>query len=141
MYISGDNPNGVRFEGTEGWIFVSRCSVKVTSSDPGNPETTLKALDASDPKILDSEIGENENHLYKSGEQHSNWLDCIRTRQQPVAPAEIGHRSCSACLVSHISMKLPRKLYWDPSKERFKNDDEANSMLERPMRLPWRNYF
>ncbi|MCB9206460.1 MAG: Gfo/Idh/MocA family oxidoreductase [Ignavibacteriales bacterium] len=140
MFIGGNNPNGVRFEGSDGWIFVSRGSVTVTSSDPGNPESTLKALEASDPKILDSVIGPDEIHLYKSPEQHLNWLESIRTRQQPVAPAEIGHRSCSTCLVSHIAMKLPRKLYWDPINERFKNDDEANSMLSRPMRLPWRNY-
>ncbi|MCB0732221.1 MAG: gfo/Idh/MocA family oxidoreductase, partial [Ignavibacteriae bacterium] len=140
LFIGGNNPNGVRFEGSDGWIFVSRGSVTVTSSDPGNPESTLQALEASDPKILDSVIGPDEIHLYKSPEQHLNWLESIRTRQQPVAPAEIGHRSCSTCLVSHIAMKLPRKLYWDPINERFKNDDEANSMLSRPMRLPWRNY-
>lgn len=141
MFIGGNNPNGVRFEGSEGWIFVSRGSVKVTASDPGSQGKSLKALDSSDPKILDSVIGPNEIHLYKSKEQHLNWLESIRTRSQPVAPAEIGHRSCSACLVSHISMKLPRKLYWDPLNERFKNDDEANSMLSRPMRLPWRNFL
>lgn len=141
MLISGANPNGVRFEGSNGWIFVSRGSVKVTSSDPGEPEKTLQALEASDPKMLDSVISENEIHLYKSSEQHTNWLESIRTREQPIATAEIGHRSCSTCLVSHIAMKLPRKLYWDPDKERFKNDDEANSMLSRPMRLPWRNFL
>jgi myo-inositol 2-dehydrogenase/D-chiro-inositol 1-dehydrogenase len=141
MHISGKNPNGVRFEGTDGWIFVSRGSVKVTSSDPTSPDVELKALDSSDPKILDSKIGQNEIRLYKSEEQHLNWLNSIRTRRQPIATAEIGHRSCSACLLSHIAMKLPRKLYWDPMNERFKNDDEANSMLSRPMRLPWRKYF
>ena len=137
----GANPNGGIVEVSEGWIFVSRGSVKVTSSDPGEPEKTLQAIEASDPKILDSVIGENEIHLYRSSEQHTNWLESIRTREQPVATAEIGHRSCSTCLVSHIAMKLPRKLYWDPSKERFKNDDEANSMLTLPMRQPWRNYL
>ena len=141
MFINGTNPNGVKFEGSEGWIFVSRGAVQVTSTDPGNPDITLQAIEASDPKILDSVIGEDEIHLYKSGEQHLNWLDCIRTRQQPIAPAEIGHRSCSACLVSHIGMKLQRKLYWDPIKERFKNDDEANSMISRTMRMPWRNFI
>ncbi len=141
MFIGGGNPNGVRFEGTEGWIFVSRGAVKVTSSDPETPDKSLNALDASDQKILDSAIGPNEIHLYKSEEQHGNWLDCIRSRKQPVASAEKGHRSCSACLISHISMKLPRKLYWDPLNERFKNDDEANSMLARDMRIPWRNYL
>ena len=141
MFISGKNPNGVRFEGSDGWIFVSRGAVQVTASDPGASDATLKALDASDPKILESVIGPNEIQLYRSKEQHLNWLECIRSRQQPIAPAEIAHRSCSACLVSHIGMKLPRKLYWDPAKERFINDDEANSMLSRPIRSPWSNYF
>ncbi len=141
MFISGKNPNGVRFEGSEGWIFVSRGAVQVTASDPGASDATLKALDASDPKILESVIGPNEIQLYRSKEQHLNWLECIRSRQQPIAPAEIAHRSCSACLVSHIGMKLPRKLYWDPAKERFINDDEANSLLSRPIRSQWSNYF
>jgi myo-inositol 2-dehydrogenase / D-chiro-inositol 1-dehydrogenase len=141
MFISGDFPNGVRFEGSEGWIFVARGNYSVTASDPVSKENNSKSLDASDAKILASTIGPNEIHLYLSKEQHGNWLDCIRTRQVPVAPAEIGHRSGTACLVSHIAMKLPRKLYWDPENERFKNDDEANAMLSRPMRLPWRNYL
>ena len=138
MFINGEFPNGVRFEGSEGWIFVTRGNYSVTPSDPVAKQANTKSLDASDPKILESKIGPNEIHLYKSKEQHENWLDCIQTRQLPVAPAEIGHRSGTACLVSHIAMKLPRKLYWDPVNERFKNDDEANSMLSRPMRLSWR---
>ena len=60
----------------------------------------------------------------------------MRANRQPIAPVEIAHRSCSACLLHHIAMKLPRKLYWDPEHERFKNDDEANAMLSRPMRPP-----
>jgi len=137
MEISGAFPNGIRFEGTEGWIFVSRGSVQVTSSDPGSPEKELKALDASDPKILESEIGPGEIHLYKAPEQHEDWLNAIRERRDPVAPAEVGHRSCSACLVSHIAMKLPGKLYWDPVRERFIDNDRANSMLSRPQRHPY----
>jgi hypothetical protein len=97
----------------------------------------MKSLDASNAKILDSVIGENEIHLYESPEQHKNWLDCIITRKQPVAPVEVAHKSCSACLISHIAMKLPRKLYWDPARERFNNDDEANTMLSRPQRHPY----
>ncbi len=137
MLISGDYPNGVRFEGSDGWIFVSRGNVGVTASDPTNPEKPNKAFNASDPKILSSEIGENEIHLYESPEQHGNWLDCIQSRKPTVAPAEVAHRSCSACLVAHAAMKLPRKLYWDPVNERFKNDDEANAMLSRSQRYPW----
>ncbi len=136
MEISSAFPNGVRFEGSEGWLFVSRGNVSVTASDPTSGNSS-KALQASDTKILTSEIGEDEIHLYHSEEQHGNWLDCIQTRAQPVAPVEIAHRSCSACLVSHIAMKLQRKLHWDPINERFKNDDEANSMLSRPQRYPY----
>ena len=137
MHLGGDNPNGVKFVGTEGWIFVSRDSQKVTASDPDARIPVVQALDASDPNILKSEIKSDEIHLYHSIEQHENWLDCIRSRKQPVAPAEIAHRSCSACLLNHIAMKLPRKLVWDPEKERFVNDEEANSMLSRPERFPY----
>jgi len=134
MIVSGDFPNGIRFEGTEGWIFVSRGNETVTASDPVSKLQDSQALNASDPKIIKSVIGPDEIHLYDSKDQHGNWLDCIRSRQQPIAPVEVAHRACTACLLHHMAMKLKRKLYWDPSRERFKNDDEANGMLSRPMR-------
>jgi len=137
MTISGDYPNGIKFYGTKGWIFVTRDET-VTASDPGaSPGEKPKPLVASDPKILDSVIVPKEVHLYKSDDQHGNWLDCIRSRKAPIAPVEIGHRACSTCLLHHIAMKTKRKLYWDPAKERFSNDDEANSMLSRPQRPPY----
>lgn len=137
MFTSGGFPNGIRYEGTEGWIFVSRGNYVASASDPVTAAKSSKALDASDPKILTSVIGENEIHLYKSDEQHGNWLDCIQSRKEPISPVEIGHRTCSVCLVSHIAMKLPRKLNWDPKTERFVKDDEANAMLSRPQRKPY----
>ncbi len=137
MEICDEFPNGIRFEGTAGWIFVARGNAKVTASDPGSNEKAEDVFTASDPKILQSEIGPNEIHLYKSPEQHLNWLECIRSRKQTVAPAEIAHRSCSACLVAHAAMRLQRKLSWDPDKERFVNDDQANGMLSRPQRAPF----
>ena len=137
MFISQGYTNGVRYEGTDGWIFVSRGSYSATASDPVSKTKSQKALNASDPKILTSVIGPNEIHLYKSDDQHGNWLDCIKTRKQPISPIEIGHRACTVCLISDIAMKLPRKLYWDPTKERFVNDDEANSKLSRPQRYPY----
>ena len=82
-------------------------------------------------------IGPNEIHLYESSNQVGNWLDCIKSRKEPISPVEIGHRACTVCLVTHIAMKLGRKLNWDPDKERFVNDDEANSMLSRPQRAPY----
>ncbi|HZX74739.1 MAG TPA: gfo/Idh/MocA family oxidoreductase, partial [Cyclobacteriaceae bacterium] len=67
-----------------------------------------------------------------------NWLEAIRDNTEPIAPVEEAHRSCSACLVHHIAMKLDRKVYWDPTTEKFKNDDEANSMLARPQRKKYK---
>jgi predicted dehydrogenase len=136
MDISGEFPNGIKFYGSEGWIFVTR-DVEVTASDPSGKPQTLQPLMASDPKILESVIGADEVHLYQSDDQHGNWLECIRSRKAPIAPAEIGHRACSTCLVHHIAMKTGRRLHWDPVRERFHNDDEANSMLSRPQRFPY----
>jgi hypothetical protein len=136
MSISDAYANGIKFYGTKGWIFVTR-DEPVTSSDPGAKQNQVQPLVASDPKILDSVIGPNEIHLYKSEDQHGNWLECVRSRKTPIAPVEIGHRACSTCLLHHIAMKTKRKLYWDPGRERFRNDDEANAMLSRPQRAPY----
>jgi predicted dehydrogenase len=137
MIVSGDFPNGIRFEGTHGWIFVSRGDETVTASDPVAKLNDSKALDASDPKIIKSTIEPDEIHLYESQDHHGNWLECIRSRRQTIAPVEVAHRACSACLLHHLAMKLKRTLSWDPSRERFKNDDEANGLLSRPMRPPY----
>jgi predicted dehydrogenase len=138
MSVSGDYPNGIKFYGSKGWVFVSRGNEQVTKSDPAAKLNDSTALASSDPRIIKSVIGPDEIHLYESKEQHGNWLDCIITRQQPISPAEMGHRACSACLIHDMAMVLRRKLYWDPVMERFKNDDEANSMLSRPQRAPYR---
>ncbi len=118
--------NGVRFNGTEGWIYVSRSK-----------------LEAERKSVLDSRIGPGEIHLAPSGSGGTHmglWLDCIRTRNPKGmnVPAEIGHRSATLCHLANISMELPRKLQWDPEAERFIDDDEANRLIWRPMRQPWR---
>ena len=141
MYTSGGFPNGIRYEGTEGWIFVSRGSYVASASDPVSRERSARALDASDPKILTSEIKPTEINLYRSENQHGNWLECIKSRKQPISPVEIGHRACSVCLISHIAMKIPGKLKWDPKTERFIDNDLANSMLSRPQRYPYGTNF
>ena len=134
MVVSNELPNGIKFEGSEGWIFVTRGNYQATSSDPVTNKDGTKPLDASDPKIIKSVIGPDEFHFIVSKEHHGNWLEAIRDNKPTIAPVEEAHRSCSACLVHHIVMKLDRKVYWDPKKEKFKNDDEANSMLSRPQR-------
>jgi len=137
VFISDSYPNGIRFEGTDGWIFVTRGPYSVTASDPTSGNTSeRRPLTASDPKIL-TQIGPKEIHLYESTDHHGDWLQGIKSRKQPICPVEVGHRSCSVCLVGHIAMKLKRKIYWDPAGERFKNDDEANSMLFRAQRWPY----
>ena len=137
MIVSGDFPNGIKFIGTRRLDLRLARQRDGHRSDPVAKLKDSKALAASDPKIITSVIEPNEIHLYESKEHHGNWLDCIRSRQQPIAPVEVAHRACSACLIHHMAMKTKRKLYWDPLKERFKNDDEANALLSRPQRPPY----
>ncbi len=136
MDISGDFPNGIKWYGTKGWLFVTRDEMTSPTAVMGQ-SAKIEPLMASDPKILDSVIGPDEIHLYTATEQHANWLECIHTRKQPTAPVEIGHRACSTCLLHHIAMKTKRRLHWDPERERFKGDDDANAMLSRPQRSPY----
>lgn len=110
----------VKFEGDEGWIFVSR-----------------DKLQASNPELLKGKIPEDGVHLYESKNHMLNFFECIRSRKDPISAVEIGHRSNSVCLVTHIAMKLGRKLNWDPKTERFKDDKEANAMLDYKHREPW----
>jgi predicted dehydrogenase len=135
MIIDNGFTNGVRFEGADGWIFVSRGGAKATASDPAT--AFGKALEASDPDILSSKIGPNEIHLHQSDDHHLDWLTSIQTRQPAVTTPEEAHRSTSACILGWIAMKLGRKLTWDPIQEAFVGDDEANAMRSRPQRAPY----
>lgn len=137
MLTSGGYPNGIRYEGEDGWIWVSRGNYVASASDPVSKENSSKALDASDPRILDSVIGTDEIKLQVSKEHHGNWLGAIQGQNELLSPVEIGHRACSVCLISHIAMKLNRKLEWDPVKERFVGDEEANAHLARQQRAPY----
>ncbi len=132
MIVSNELPNGIKFEGTEGWIFVSRGEARATSSDPIDPKAQ-KGLDASNLKLL-TPIVAPTIQIPVSKEHHGNWLEAIQKNVQPLAPVEVAHRACSACLIHHIAMKLKRKLYWNPETEQFSNDAEANAMLSRPQR-------
>ncbi len=122
LIVTSGNPS-LRFEGSEGWI--------------GNVGWRGK-LQAEPKSILDSVIGPNEIHLYtcRAGEQR-NFLDCVKSRKDCYFPPEIGHRCFTVAHIGNISMLLGRKLKWDPDKERFINDEQANRMLSRSMRSPW----
>ena len=132
MYISERFPNGIKFIGEDGWIWVTRGSYK-------SGQGRTKALDASNEKMLIAGIKDNELQLHKSpnNDHHLDWLASIRSKQPPATSAEIGHRSCSACLLAHAAMKLGRKLKWDPKAESFGKDAEANAMLSRKQRAPY----
>ena len=77
-------------------------------------------------------------HLYRSPGHAQNLIDSIRSRRDTVCPAETAHRTNSICQLSDIAIRLERKLRWDPEKEQFIDDPEANRLLSRAMREPWR---
>jgi hypothetical protein len=112
--------SGTRFEGADGWIYVDRGKLET------KPDSLKKEV-----------VGPNEIHLYQSRDHKQNFLDCIRTRKEPIANAETGHRTSTICHLGNMAMILGRKLRWDPQKERFIDDPEADRMLARPMRSPW----
>ena len=124
MIVANDSQQpkggGATWYGEKGWINVDRSGIKA------EPESVIHEI-----------IGPNEIRLYKSRDHKQNFLDCIKTRQETVAPAEIAHRSISVALLGEIAMLTGRKLKWDPEKEQFINDPGANRMLSRPMRSPW----
>ncbi len=117
---SGQFPHGVQFIGSDGWIFVTRGNIEAS-----HPELLSKPLDSSAVK------------LYASSDHKKNWFDCIRSRKETICPAEIGHRSVSACHLGVIAARTGRKLQWDPAKEDFVGDTEASRMLVREMRKPY----
>ncbi len=114
-------PRGVRFEGTDGWLFIHVHGAKLEASSPD-----LLKLDSEKFKLR---LGRTKSHA-------RNFLDCMRSRQQPFAHGEAAHRTASVCHLNNIAMRLGRKLTWDPAKERF-GDDEANKLLTPVMRPPW----
>jgi predicted dehydrogenase len=80
----------------------------------------------------------SELHLYESNDHFGNWLDCIASRKRPVYDVEIGHRVTSWSHLGNIAFLTGRKLRWDPVRQLFPDDPEANRLLQRPYREPWR---
>jgi predicted dehydrogenase len=118
LVCTNTGENGVMFEGDAGWIFVSRETIR-----------------ASDKKLLEEPLPANATKLYVSNDHGQNFLDCMRSRQQPICNAQVGHRSVTVCHLANISLMLNgRKLAWDPKAERFPVDGEAQNMVARPQR-------
>lgn len=127
--------NGVRWEGTDGWVFCARGAEQVTASDPGAKDAgRRKALDASAPDILTAPYGPKDTRWPASDDHYRNWLEAIGRREDPIAPVDQAARSLEACAVAWIAMKLGRRLTWDPVKEQFVNDAEANRLCARSPR-------
>ena len=110
----------VQFIGTEGWVGVSRGDIW-----------------ASDERLLTLEMKPSDTRLYHSAGHRRDFLNCVKTRHRPICDVEIGHSSLVACLTSEIALRLGRSLTFHPRKEKFKDGDEANALLTRPMRKPW----
>ncbi|HYE32611.1 MAG TPA: Gfo/Idh/MocA family oxidoreductase [Methylomirabilota bacterium] len=109
--------HGVRFEGSDGWIWVTR----------GN-------IQASNPEFLTTPLESGATRLYESNNHMENFFECMRSRKAPICDAEIGHRSATVCHLGVIAMRLGRKLRWDPKAEQFVGDAEANKWVAREMR-------
>jgi predicted dehydrogenase len=114
--------NGVRFEGTQGWIWVNRGSLR-----------------ASDKALIDTPLPESAQRLYNSEDHMGNFFDCVRSGKLPIADVEIGHRSASISHLGAIALRTGLTLKWDPSAEKFIGDNskEANKYLAREMRKPY----
>jgi myo-inositol 2-dehydrogenase / D-chiro-inositol 1-dehydrogenase len=128
--------NGLRFIGTDGWVFCSRGAVRQTSSDPNvvaPADITKGPLRASDPKIL-SPLPSGAKRWARSPNHYLNWLESIVANRDPIAPVDQAGRSLQACATAWIAMKLGRKLTWDPHNEIFVKDDEANALRDRKPR-------
>ena len=123
MTCKPGNPS-IKFIGSEGWV--------------GN--TGWRGpVQASSREILESKIGSNDIHLYTNPQgEHDDFLKCVKTRQDPYFPVDIGHRVSTVCHLANIALRTGHKLKWDPVKEVFIGDDTANAMLWRPMRAPWK---
>ena len=114
-------PSGCTFEGADGAIYVDRGVIRST------PET-----------ILQQPLTDRDFRLPNVGTNHrQNWIDCIRTRRRPVADVEIGARSSQVCQLGNIGYQLRRMLRWDPRREEFVDNAEANRLRSRENREPW----
>lgn len=121
LIVSNGFELGARFEGDEGWVFVTR-----------------GRIDAEPKALLTSKIGPDEIHLHPSGDHRQNFLDCVRSRRETAAPIEHAHRTITIAHLANIAMRLGRRIRWDPARERIVDDSEAERMTVRAMREPWR---
>ncbi len=138
---------GLEFFGTKGSLTISRSGYEVTPDmkiDPANAIPTFQGHPAGGPHRTATKPVPWIDPLKEAGSSSQqfdlhvrNFLDCIKTRQRPVADVEDGHRTAVACHLANISLRLGRKIRWDPEKEEIVGDREASAQLVRPYRKPW----
>ena len=116
----GKRRQGVRFEGTDGWVFVER-----------------EVIEAEPKSLLQEQIGPAERHFTIKTDHWGGFLDCVKTRRTPVSSIESAVRTDTVCHLCDIAMRLGRKLRWDPRREQFIDDPGANRLLTRSWRSPW----
>ena len=136
MTVADNGRNGIMFTGTEGRIFVNRGTVS------GKPVEDLKdnPLPRDKFNVYDNDNLDRPERVGKLDaivNHMGNFFDCIQSRRKPISDVDSQHRSVSTCHLGNISMHLGRKLSWDPEKELFAGDDEANGMLSREQRKPY----
>jgi len=111
------------FEGTEGLVRIDNQGRNFLTIPEG---------------LKEARFGSNVPEVYKSNDDHQrNFLDCVKTREEPAAPVEVGHRSATVCHLGNIAIRLKKELQWDPASEQFVGNDEANALLRRPVRDSW----
>ncbi len=126
---------GARFEGTEGWVEFSPDGLR--TSPESLADVKFGPQDIRLPVSVESRKMQEPMYSFLSLDHVRNFIDCVKSRQDPVEPVEAGHRTASLCHLGNIAMKLHRKIRWDPKQEQILGDDEAAKMLGRPMRAPW----
>jgi len=114
--------NGARFEGSDGWLEVG-----------ANYSKTFKCSPRS---LQDSVIGESEKRLYVSENHYRNFLDCVKSRKEPVEPVETGHRISTLCHLGNLAMRLKTRIRFEPKQERILGNEDP-LLLGRPLRAPW----
>jgi len=122
--------NGIVVELSHG----KNCFGGIFVGEDAKIEILRDRLKSNPPELAKTPVDSLPIRLYKSDNHMQNWLDCIKTRKRPVADVETGHRSATVCHLCNIARWLNRRLRWDPEKEMFPGDAEANAYLDRPRR-------
>lgn len=118
--VADHHTKGITFYGSDAKLYVTRG--KITCDKTG---------------VLTEPIGADEIHVYKSNNHKGNFLECVKSRRETVAPIEIGLRSISAGLLGEIAMLTGRKIHWNPDTEEITGDPGASALLGRAYREPW----